>query len=325
MEIKDALSYLRLAAYRDDLSFLRVANVPKRNIGERRMRFLQEYAEANGCTLYAALTQNLDHELFKNTRARRLVDLVERFGARSQETPVSELLSDLLDQSGYEAMLRTEGAQDRLDNLAELKQAIYEFETTCGEEATLEAYIARVALLSNADTAQNGDRVRLMTVHTAKGLEFPHVFLCGLEEGVFPSKKTSTIEAMEEERRLAFVAFTRAQQSLSLSESEGRNFDGSFRYPSRFLFNVDDGLLVREGEADARLMQDAFRHIEASERLLAPAGGQALLQPGDRVAHDIMGEGVIVEVDRALGAYVVQFDILPTQRRISFRAKLTRA
>ena len=294
-------------------------------IGERRMRFLQEYAEANGCTLYAALTQNLDHELFKNTRARRLVDLVERFGARSQETPVSELLSDLLDQSGYEAMLRTEGAQDRLDNLAELKQAIYEFETTCGEEATLEAYLARVALLSNADTAQNGDRVRLMTVHTAKGLEFPHVFLCGLEEGVFPSKKTSTIEAMEEERRLAFVAFTRAQQSLSLSESEGRNFDGSFRYPSRFLFNVDDGLLVREGEADARLMQDAFRHIEASERLLAPAGGQALLQPGDRVAHDIMGEGVIVEVDRALGAYVVQFDILPTQRRISFRAKLTRA
>ena len=325
MEIKDALSYLRLAAYRDDLSFLRVANVPKRNIGERRMRFLQEYAEANGCTLYAALTQNLDHELFQNTRARRLVDLVERFGARSQETPVSELLSDLLDQSGYEAMLRTEGAQDRLDNLAELKQAIYEFETTCGEEATLEAYLARVALLSNADTAQNGDRVRLMTVHTAKGLEFPHVFLCGLEEGVFPSKKTSTIEAMEEERRLAFVAFTRAQQSLSLSESEGRNFDGSFRYPSRFLFNVDDGLLVREGEADARLMQDAFRHIEASERLLAPAGGQALLQPGDRVAHDIMGEGVIVEVDRALGAYVVQFDILPTQRRISFRAKLTRA
>lgn len=150
-------------------------------------------------------------------------------------------------------------------------------------------------------------------------------FSAGWKKASSLQKKTSTIEAMEEERRLAFVAFTRAQQSLSLSESEGRNFDGSFRYPSRFLFNVDDGLLVREGEADARLMQDAFRHIEASERLLAPAGGQALLQPGDRVAHDIMGEGVIVEVDRALGAYVVQFDILPTQRRISFRAKLTRA
>lgn len=325
MEIKDALSYLRLVAYRDDLSFLRVANVPKRNIGERRMRFLQEYAEANGCTLYAALVQNLEHELMKKTQAHKLVDLVERFGARSPEMPVSELLSAILDESGYETMLRTEGAQDRLDNLAELKQAIYEFETTCGEEATLEGYLARVALLTNTDAAQDGERVRMMTVHTAKGLEFPHVFLAGMEEGVFPSKKTSTIEAMEEERRLAFVAFTRAQRSLSLSESEGRNFDGSFRYPSRFLFNVDEPLLVREGMEDTRLLRDAFRHIEASERLLAPASEQAQFQPGDRVRHAIMGDGVIVEVDLAASAYVVQFDILPTQRRISFRAKLVKA
>ncbi|MGN0799800.1 MAG: ATP-dependent helicase [Christensenellales bacterium] len=325
MEIKDALSYLRLVAYRDDLSFLRVANVPKRNIGERRMRFLQEYAEANGCTLYAALVQNLEHELLKKTQAHKLVDLVERFGARSPEMPVSELLSAILDESGYETMLRTEGAQDRLDNLAELKQAIYEFETTCGEEATLEGYLARVALLTNTDAAQDGERVRMMTVHTAKGLEFPHVFLAGMEEGVFPSKKTSTIEAMEEERRLAFVAFTRAQRSLSLSESEGRNFDGSFRYPSRFLFNVDEPLLVREGMEDTRLLRDAFRHIEASERLLAPASERAQFQPGDRVRHAIMGDGVIVEVDLAASAYVVQFDILPTQRRISFRAKLAKA
>ena len=325
MEIKDALSYLRLAAYRDDLSFLRVANVPKRNIGERRMRFLQEYAEANGCTLYAALVQNLEHELLKKTQAHKLVELVERFGARSPEMPVSELLSAILDESGYETMLRTEGAQDRLDNLAELKQAIYEFETTCGEEATLEGYLARVALLTNTDAAQDGERVRMMTVHTAKGLEFPHVFLAGMEEGVFPSKKTSTIEAMEEERRLAFVAFTRAQRSLSLSESEGRNFDGSFRYPSRFLFNVDELLLVREGMEDTRLLRDAFRHIEASERLLAPASEQAQFQPGDRVRHAIMGDGMIVEVDLAASAYVVQFDILPTQRRISFRVKLVKA
>lgn len=325
MEIKDALSYLRLVAYRDDLSFLRVANVPKRNIGERRMRFLQEYAEANGCTLYAALVQNLEHELLKKTQAHKLVELVERFGARSPEMPVSELLSAILDESGYETMLRTEGAQDRLDNLAELKQAIYEFETTCGEEATLEGYLARVALLTNTDAAQDGERVRMMTVHTAKGLEFPHVFLAGMEEGVFPSKKTSTIEAMEEERRLAFVAFTRAQRSLSLSESEGRNFDGSFRYPSRFLFNVDEPLLVREGMEDTRLLRDAFRHIEASERLLAPASEQAQFQPGDRVRHAIMGDGMIVEVDLAASAYVVQFDILPTQRRISFRAKLAKA
>ena len=325
MEIKDALSYLRLVAYQDDLSFLRVANVPKRNIGERRMRFLQAYADENKCPLYTALVRNLDHELFRGTRARPFVEMVERFGKRSPETPVSELLSDVLDQSGYETMLRTEGAQERLDNLAELKQAVYEFETTCGEEATLEGYLARVALMTNTDAENKAERIRMMTVHTAKGLEFPHVFLCGMEEGVFPSKKTSTIEGMEEERRLAFVAFTRAKKSLNLSESEGRNFDGSFRYPSRFLFNVDEGLLLKEGERDARILKDAFRFIEASERTLAPASGEAPFQPGDRVRHAIMGVGTIVEVDLNQSAYIVQFDILPTRRRISFRAKLEKA
>lgn len=129
---------------------------------------------------------------------------------------------------------------------------------------------------------------------------------------------------MEEERRLAFVAVTRAERSLALSESEGRNFDGSFRYPSRFLFNIDEALLLRDGETDARLLRDAFRHIEASERLLAPADEQVPFGPGDRVRHAIMGEGTIVAVDRTQGAYAVQFDILPTQRRISFRVKLER-
>ncbi|MBE5785442.1 MAG: DNA helicase UvrD [Clostridiales bacterium] len=323
MEIKDALSYLRLAAYRDDLSFLRVANVPKRNIGERRMRFLQEYAEQNHVTLYEALMINVDHELFKNTKAKALIDLVEHFGRKSPETPVSELLSEMLDRSGYEKMLRTEGAQERLDNLAELKQAIYEFETTCGEEATLEGYLARVALMTAADAEDKAERIRMMTVHTAKGLEFPHVFIAGLEEGVFPSKKTATIEQMEEERRLAFVAFTRAEQTLTLTESEGRNFDGSFRYPSRFLYNVKEGLLQKSGALDTRLTEEAFRHIAVSEKLLSPAAGERF-QAGDRVKHDIMGEGTVTAVDESKNAYAVKFDILPTERRISFRAKLER-
>ncbi len=323
MEIKDALSYLRLAAYRDDLSFLRVANVPKRNIGERRMRFLQEYAEQNRVTLYEALCINVDHELFKNTKAKALIDLVEYFGRKSPETPVSELLSEILDRSGYEKMLRTEGAQERLDNLAELKQAIYEFETTCGEEATLEGYLARVALMTAADAEDKAERIRMMTVHTAKGLEFPHVFIAGLEEGVFPSKKTATIEQMEEERRLAFVAFTRAERSLTLTESEGRNFDGSFRYPSRFLYNVKEGLLEKSGAIDDRLKEDAFRHIAVSEKLLAPAAGERF-RIGDRVRHDIMGEGTVTAVDEGKSAYTVKFDILPTERRISFRARLER-
>ena len=221
MEIKDALSYLRMIAYRDDLSFLRIANVPKRNLGERRMKFIQEYAGENSCSLYEALCRNLDQDIFKGTKAGEFVQLIESFAANYQDRPVSEILSAVLDLSGYERMLRTEGNQERLDNLAELKQSVYEYETTCGEEAMLEHYLAHVALFSNSDAQPEHDKVKLMTVHTSKGLEFPYVFLCGMNEGIFPSRKTKTREGMEEERRLAFVAMTRAKKRLYLSEAKG--------------------------------------------------------------------------------------------------------
>lgn len=217
MEIKDALSYLRLIAYRDDLSFMRIVNTPKRNIGEKRMRFLKEYAAANGCLLYDALVKSIDEPMFANTQARRFVKLIERFSSIYHTMPASELLSAVLNESGYEEALRTEGAQDRLDNLAELKQAVYEYETGCGEESRLEDFLSHVALLTNADAAAAPNAVKLMTVHTAKGLEFPYVFICGLDEGMFPSKRTSSFEAMEEERRLAFVAMTRAEKGVSQS------------------------------------------------------------------------------------------------------------
>ncbi|MBP6947310.1 MAG: UvrD-helicase domain-containing protein, partial [Phascolarctobacterium sp.] len=243
MEIKDALAYLRLIAYKDDLAFLRVVNVPKRNLGERRIKFLQEYAVKHQCSLYIALETNLDNEIFKGTKAAQFVALIENFAANYAERQISELLAAILNESGYEKMLRTEGSQERLDNLAELKQSVYEYETSCGEESTLEHYLSHVALFTNNDAADNSDKVKLMTVHSAKGLEFPYVFLCAMNEGVFPSKKTDTIQKMEEERRLAFVAMTRAQKGLYLSEAEGRNFDGSLRYPSRFLLDIEPALL----------------------------------------------------------------------------------
>ena len=112
------------------------------------------------------------------------------------------MLSDILDKSGYEKALRTEGSQERLDDLAELKQSIYEYETSCGEESTMEHYLAHIALFSNGDVAEQGDKVKLMTVHAAKGLEFPYVFLCGMNEGIFPSRKVRTLPGMEEERRM---------------------------------------------------------------------------------------------------------------------------
>ena len=322
MEIKDALSYLRLIAYRDDLSFMRIVNTPKRNIGEKRMRFLKEYAAANGCLLYDALVKSIDEPMFANTQARRFVKLIERLSSICHTMPASELLSAVLNESGYEEALRTEGAQDRLDNLAELKQAVYEYETGCGEESRLEDFLSHVALLTNADAAAAPNAVKLMTVHTAKGLEFPYVFICGLDEGMFPSKRTSSFEAMEEERRLAFVAMTRAEKGLYLSDAEGRGLDGSFRYPSRFVFDIDRQLMDYSTELDPALKAEAQRYISSAHNRLKGLSRQQRLNVGDRVRHDIMGNGVIEDIDEERMAYVVKFDELPTTRKINFNANL---
>ena len=324
MEIKDALSYLRMIAYKDDLSFRRIANVPKRNLGKRRMEFLQEYAEQRGCLLYQALLDNLEDPIIKGTGAGKFISLIESFAAGYEGRSVSEVLSAILNESGYEKMLRTEGSQERLDNLAELKQSVYEYETTCGEEVTLEHYLARAALFTNADTAEQGDRVKLMTVHAAKGLEFPCVFLCGMNEGVFPSRKVRTRQAMEEERRLAFVAVTRAEKELYLSEADGRNFDGSPRYPSRFLLDIDEKLLTFTRPPEEGLIRRARDYIGHSQAGLPEADGQTVFPAGQRVRHALFGPGTVLDTDMDRGAHVVQFDEMETPRKISFRAKLER-
>ena len=323
-EIKDALSYLRMIACRDDLSFLRIANVPKRNLGERRMAFLKDYAAQNGCSLYDALRRNLDSELLRGTKGGKFVSLIESFTGIYDQMPVSELLAAVLNESGYEAMLRTEGSQMRLDNLAELKQSVYTYETTCGEECTLEHYLAHVALFTNADLDDPRDQVRLMTVHSAKGLEFPHVFLCAMNEGIFPSKKTRTLPGMEEERRLCFVAMTRAQKALYLSEAEGRNLDGSPRYPSRFLLDIDDSLLTFTHTPREDLIRQAREYIGFSTRLLDESGLSQGFAPGTRVRHAVFGLGTVLERDPAQNAQLVQFDSMPTPRLISLRTKLER-
>ena len=322
MEIKDALSYLRMIAYRDDLSFRRIANAPKRNLGKRRMAFLEEYAERMGCPLYQALKDNLEDPVFKGTKARQFVSLIESFTSGCEGRPVSEVLSAVLDESGYEKMLRTEGSQERLDNLAELKQSVYAYETTCGEESTLEDYLAHVALFTNSDTAEQGDKVKLMTVHAAKGLEFPYVFLCGMNEGVFPSRKVRTLQGMEEERRLAFVALTRAEKGLYLSEADGRNFDGSPRYPSRFLLDIGPGLLTFTQGPREGLIRETERYIESSQRYLPEDDSAVIFPAGQRVRHFMFGEGTVLDVDMERAAHVVQFDEMETPRRISFRARL---
>ena len=325
MEIKDALSYLRMLCYRDDFSFLRTANAPKRNLGARRMAFLREYADKNACTLYEALRRTREEEIFRGTKAGKYISLIEYYTALADGRPVSELLAAVLHESGYEEMLRTEGSQERLDNLAELKQSIYEYETSCGEECTLEHYLKHVALFTNADTAEAPDKIKLMTVHSAKGLEFPYVFLCAMNEGVFPGRKTVTLPGMEEERRLAFVAVTRAEKRLYLSESAGRSFDGAPKYPSRFLLDIGEENLELTAPPRADLIADAKEYIAYSEKFLPGRAEENAFEPGARVRHAIMGEGTVETLDLEMRAYLVKFDCMDTPRAISFKARLERA
>lgn len=325
-EVKDALSYLRMIAYQDDLSFARVVNVPKRNMGKRRMTFLREEAENRDCSLYEALQLTIENEIFKGTKAKEFVALVEEFRHSYEGRPVSEVLSALLNESGYEKTLRTEGGQERLDNLAELKQSIYEFETTCGEEVTLEQYLSQIALLSNLDAFDDAqDKVRLMTIHSAKGLEFPHVFLCSMSEGILPSRKTMTFEAMEEERRLAFVALTRARDGLYLTEAEGTGHENMPRYPSRFLLEIDPATLEFSNPPTEVQMQQARSAYGFTDKWIADMSAVPEFSVGDRVVHSVFGEGEIQDIDREKRAYVIQFDSLPTARALSFRVKLERA
>ncbi|MBR1496366.1 MAG: UvrD-helicase domain-containing protein [Oscillospiraceae bacterium] len=323
-EVKDALSYLRMAVYRDDLSFRRVANTPKRNLGRRRMRFLEDYAAKNGVNLYESLRLTLDDAAFKGTKAAGFVELVERFSAAvSNGRPASELLGALLDRSGYEQMLRTEGSRERLDNLAELKQSVYDYETNCGEEATPEHYLAHVALFTSGDEADRGERVKLMTVHAAKGLEFPYVFLCGLNEGVFPSRKVNSLQGMEEERRLAFVAMTRAEKRLFLSDAEGWSpEDRSPRYPSRFLLDIAPPLLEFTRRPKDSLIRAARDYIEVSTSYLPENLALRCFEPGQRVRHSVFGLGVVLRADPERGVHLVQFEGMSSPRSISFKAKL---
>ena len=161
-----------------------------------------------------------------------------------------------------------------------------------------------------------------MTIHTAKGLEFPYVFLCGLNEGVFPTKRTATVQAMEEERRLAFVAVTRAQKGLFLSESQGKNFDGTEKYVSRFLLDIDPALYVETNPARESLVADSKDYIASHTRNLSSGGESAEYYEGMRIKHLIFGEGTILETDEAKAVNIIKFDNLPTPRSISYKVKL---
>ena len=320
-EIKDAHSYLRAILFQDDLSILRIINKPRRNIGKNKIKLLTEYATKRDCSIYEALIDNLDTTAFRNTDAKQFVEIVEEYKTKFEQYSISELLSLLLDVSGYEQMRRTEGDLERLDNLSALKQMIYDFENGTGESVSLLDYISHIALLTNTDLQKTNNHVQLMTIHASKGLEFPFVFLCGMNEGIFPSKHIHNLDELEEERRLAFVAITRAEKALFISDAEGVNIDQSFRFPSRFIFDIQTDSLLYESELDNELLTQSLMYIESknSELLGKP---KLVLQTGDQIAHAIFGHGTIVDVNITEQVYTIQFDRSTTIRTISFNAPI---
>ena len=310
-EIKDVLCYLRMVAAGDDMAFLRTVNEPRRGVGRTRISYLKDYAAMRNLSLYDALLENLDTDLFRRSRAVEYARMIEKYRAIYQSMDLTDLLAGILSDSGYEAMLRLSGEEDRLDNLAELKQAIYDYEARAGELVTLEGYLAHAALFTNMDTVEKAAAVKLMTVHAAKGLEFPVVFLCGLSEGIFPTKRANTREKLEEERRLCYVAFTRAEDRLFLSDAAGFGYDGVSRCPSRFLFNAGAEHVDYVEPLDPALMEEAKRQI--TEELEAPK--PMPFPPKSRVRHKIFGEGTVLM--QGEGGIVVQFDNIVTPRTIS--------
>ena len=150
----------------------------------------------------------------------------------------------------------------------------------------------------------------MMTVHAAKGLEFPYVFLCGMNEGIFPSRRVRTLPGMEEERRLAFVALTRAEKGLYLSEADGRNFDGSPRYPSRFLLDIDRELLSFTHEVDETLLREAADDVARRDKYLREDDGDGTLPIGQRVRHAVFGEGTVLDVDLSIPSSAVPVGVI---------------
>ncbi len=306
-EIRDILSYLRLIANPlDDIAFARVINVPKRGIGEGTVARMTEYGAAHELSLFA-VSQQMDMIGLAN----RFVDPIESFAslirqlaAQQEYLTVTELTEELLERSGYREMLkreRTIEAQSRLENVDELLSVTKEYEER-NPTGGLIGFLTDVALVADADqeggTAESG--ITMMTLHSAKGLEFPVVFLVGLEEGVFPhSRSLFQEEEMEEERRLCYVGITRAMRELYVTYAGARTLYGQTRNnpPSRFLAEIPTGLL---SEVFAqRPMSGAGRLSPRSavEQTPKSFGGDlaANWSMGDEVEHRKWGVGTVIE------------------------------
>ena len=305
MEIKDALAYMRLIVSDDDEAFERVINLPRRNFGKSRLAALKAMAEESGQSLFAALKASIDNKLFSSTGVPGFVELIDSLRKEKDNLSVSALLGEALGRSGYEDYIRAAGSMERLDNLAELKRSLWNREQAWGEKMTPSQWLDLIDIEAAEEKDSDSDKVKLMTIHAAKGLEFPAVFVVGMTEGIFPSSRTleeRKNEGLEEERRLCFVALTRAQKQLFLTDSEGGEEDRRKR-PSRFLYDIGENNLVRTGEISKEL-QNKLTSAAGVDTADSASG----LSPGARVNHPIFGEGTIERKDERKNVYYIRFD-----------------
>jgi DNA helicase-2/ATP-dependent DNA helicase PcrA len=313
-EVRDLLGYLRLIANpADEVSLRRVLNVPKRGIGDRAEEYVAGYASRERISFARALTTPSEVPGLAARSAAAIAGFNELIDDLREQAatggPVAELVEAVLDRTGYQASLEaSEDLQDvtRVENLQEMVSVAREFDGTT-PDGTLADFLERVALVADADEIPDGEEhgglVTLMTLHTAKGLEFPVVFLTGMEEEVFPHQRSLTNpRELEEERRLAYVGITRAEQRLYLTRAASRNWYGrpAFHSPSRFLSEIPASLI--EWKRDAAAV--AAASTPASARLASRPGVNAVgnravpaLTPGDRVNHDKFGLGTVVSAD----------------------------
>ena len=275
-EIKDLLSYLKTVDNgKDDLAVRRIINVPKRGIGLTSVNRVQEYAASREISFYEALqAADLIPGIGRGlAKLESFTALIEHYKADAQEMSVSDLMKEIIEETGYIESLENEDAEEaeaRMENIDELISKIVAYEEMCGDmdmPATLGGFLEEVALVADIDSLdENSDYVVLMTLHSAKGLEFPHVYLAGLEDGLFPSYMSITsddLEDIEEERRLCYVGITRAEEELTLTCARRRMVRGETQYNrmSRFLKEIPVEL-VSTGETFAGETEDAQKELQ---------------------------------------------------------------
>lgn len=312
-EIKDVVAYLRMVEYKDDLSFQRIINYPSRKFGNVSMQKLKHIASEENITLFDALKKYKEEKDFNKKPLIDFIEFIEECNSIKNTYTISNLLEHIIDKTGVKNDLRTDPKSERLENVEELLNSIKYYEQVNeNEDISLTTYLQDIALFTNADYNKEMKGVKLMTIHQAKGLEFPYVFVCGLTEGIFPSHRTireRRRNGEEEERRLMYVALTRAEKRLFLTDSGGYNFSTKRdKTPSRFILEIKRELIETDGPIDEEAFSQTKTIVrELNTEIYSPVEKESSFKVGDDVMHAIFGEGKIIKKDDTTGVFVVKF------------------